>query len=232
MDVAPIFNAYPSEVKASFRMTLHVSPEIVDAGIMDVYFIQALDSLHLTSLEYNVNAGLVIPLSLKVPSLPFSYPLSLGDGHRDFHFDSIVKKIHDSLHVDVKDFQFRLAFDNSIPVEFGLEADFLDADSVLVTSLLLNTNTIAAAQVDPNDMPGVAIAPTHTDFIATITDEQLDIINQARILQLRLHLRTANGEHVAIKRDDFLRVKAYIQVQPDISFDIPVVDNGILNRFF
>jgi hypothetical protein len=62
-----------------------------------------------------------------------------------------------------------------------------------------------------------------------MTQQNIDDLKRATAMRVSITVDSDNGnKSVAIKREDFLKVKAYLQVHPTATFDIPVTDGGIL----
>ncbi|MBP3764120.1 MAG: hypothetical protein J6I49_09655 [Bacteroidales bacterium] len=238
IDLAKLFNVYPKEIVYTYRLRLQISPDIVSSDIVTRPFREVLDTLSLTKFFYTAKAKLTLPMSLKVPSLDYAYYLNWNGGSGQSlgeMLDSIGKSLDEGLSIGLDNLSLQLKFDNGIPLGFGLNAWFLDADSTVLHKLVPDRNYIEAAPLQN----GTASGSTLTTINFNVDSQSLDKVKQASIIQLLMHLNTSGGQHAAVKIDDFLRIKAYMQVKVNINgkivlleegFKIPFMPDSLLNN--
>ena len=73
----------------------------------------------------------------------------------------------------------------------------------------------------------MATSGVKTTLEAKLDQKDLDKLNKARNLKVILTTDT-NNKHVTIRREDFLKIKAYLQLHPVVDIDVTVSENGIL----
>ena len=77
----------------------------------------------------------------------------------------------------------------------------------------------------PND-PTVyeAISSTHKEVVASLDKTKLDQLNNSKYLRVEITVDSRDNQgalkHVAVKRSDFLNMRAYLKVHPAINVDI------------
>jgi hypothetical protein len=120
-----------------------------------------------------------------------------------------------------------MVFDNGIPVEFTVSAVMQDANGNDLITLFQNAN-IASANVSTDPSGNyVASSSVKTTVETMLVNSDLDKLDRAKNIHLTLRIDTDN-KHVTVRRSDFLKIKAYLQVKPSVDVDIPITDNGIL----
>lgn len=229
VDVADMANDMPRRIYTSYRMRFSVSSEFIASAISSMYFGEILDSLRMSKLIYAADMAVTIPMSVKFDNLNYSYDLDLGDGLSSVNLDSIANSIAEGISVDIDTSILRLALDNGIPMEFTLGATLVDSNGNNLLEVFNNRTIASAATVpDPQDnnrfMAGESV---RTVVEKKLTADELALLDDAKSLHLTLRIDTQN-KHVTIRRSDFLKIKAYLQVRPTVDIDIAVTDNGIL----
>lgn len=229
VDVADMANDMPRRIYTSYRMRFSVSSEFIASAISSMYFGEILDSLRMSKLIYAADMAVTIPMSVQFDNLNYSYDLDLGDGLSSVNLDSIANSIAEGISVDIDTSILRLALDNGIPMEFTLGATLVDGNGNNLLEVFNNRTIASAATVpDPQDnnrfMAGESV---RTVVEKKLTADELALLDDAKSLHLTLRIDTQN-KHVTIRRSDFLKIKAYLQVRPTVDIDIAVTDNGIL----
>lgn len=224
IDVAPIINAFPKRLITTFRMRLKASSEIVSSNIQNVHFVEALDSLRMTHFDYSGALDVAVPFNLRVNHLHFSYDLDV-DGSRA-NLDSLISSISEDLEADINDARIIFACTNGIPLEFMLNATFLAEDESPLFDIKLDKEpgdtAINAPNIVPTE-PGSEVcmveSPVLSRLIATISNDEVNMLKQARKIRVSFRFGTAQQRHVVLSRNDFLRLKLYLQIHPKVSFD-------------
>lgn len=232
VDIARMANDMPRRIFTRYRFRFQVSSDFLTdmSGMSGMYFGSILDSLRMSQLVYTADLGVMMPLSVQFNNLTYTYNLDLGDGLSSVNLDSIVNSIYSGLDVDIDTSIFRLVLDNGIPMDFHLTAIMQDAVDGNDLIDIFNNEHIASANVAPDPA-----TPTHymatsgvkTTLEAKLDQKDLDKLNKARNLKVILTTDT-NNKHVTIRREDFLKIKAYLQLHPVVDIDVTVSENGIL----
>lgn len=230
INLASIVNSYPRQIDVSFRFNLKVKSSIQYIDWESYSFAQMLDTLRMARLIYSIGANVRVPFDINMGHFSYTYDLDLGDGTSDFNLDSIVGKIHDSLHVNVDSLKLMLDFYNHIPVDLKVDAQMLDADGHTQTHLFDN-QTIRAGKLHEMHPPYRgsyrAYDTTHTRVPAMLTNHDVENIKQWRTLRLKVGLYS-NDQFVVIRREDYLRIRASLQAAVAANFNIPVTENGLI----
>lgn len=234
VDVASIVNDMPRKIIATFRFRLYIRSDLLDSILIkSIPYETVLDSLRMTELVYNANLNVSMPLSVEINNLNYVYNLDLGDGLSSVNLDSILSSISQDIHVDIERSRFRMVFHNGIPLQYTLNADMLDAGgnrlfNVYQDKVVESANLIPDPNSpDPSNPQYVAGSDKETILDAILYDNDIDKLSQAKTLRLKLKVDTQN-KHVCVRREDYMKFKAYLVTNPAVSIDIPITNNGIL----
>lgn len=227
MDMAPMINDRPSRLYARYHMKLNVENSIITQNIANMSIGQIIDSLGMTRVIYSANMDVKMPLSVSINDMDYSFSLDMGSGLASVNLDSILKNINEGLSAEVTMSEFTLVLDNGIPLNLTLSAYGYAADSVTRLCTLFSNEKVPAAQTAPmpND-PTVyeAISSTHKEVVASLDKTKLDQLNNSKYLRVEITVDSRDNQgalkHVAVKRSDFLNMRAYLKVHPAINVDI------------
>lgn len=75
----------------------------------------------------------------------------------------------------------------------------------------------------------MAYDTTHSAIPLMLTGSDLDNLRHSRTLRLRAALYS-HDNYVAIRHDDYLRIKASLQAAITAKFEFPVTENGLLKK--
>lgn len=230
IDLSPLINSMPRRVSASFRFKFSVDDAWIVNNATNPSFVQMLDTLKMTYLEYDADLKVAFPFEVHIGLLPYDFNIDLGDGLATVNIDSIINTLGDNVDAELKDSYINLAFDNGIPFNFMMSASMLDADSNFLFELV-NLDTIESAPTapmadDPTTMEATGVKQTIVR--AMLNQDKLLKLKKARKLHMGLALSTGDGK-VTVQRSNSLKVKASIQVHPSVTVDIPITDSPILN---
>lgn len=232
VNIATIVNLYASQIDVSFRLKVNINSSVLYHNWEQYSFREMLDSIQMTRLIYSIGASLRVPFDLNVGQFSYTYDLDLGDQTSGFNLDSIINKIHDSLHVDVDSLKLMLDFYNHIPTDLTIGAWLLDENGATLTNLFDN-RTIRSAKVHEMQPPyrgsHMAYDTTHSAIPLMLTGSDLDNLRRSRTLRLRAALYS-HDNYVAIRHDDYLRIKASLQAAITAKFEFPVTENGLLKK--
>lgn len=229
IDVKDIANDMPRRIIASYKMKFRVSSDLVSDNMANMTYAEILDSVQMTRLIYAANLNVSMPLSIEFNNLTFSYDVNLGDGLSQVNLDSIINSISPVLDVDIERTRMRMVLDNGIPLQFTLNASLVDAQGSHLVTLFTNA-TVASALVGTNPAnPAqyVAIQDKETTLEAVLDNNDIDKLSKAKILKVVLKT-DSNNKHVAIRRSDYLKVRAYLITKPSVNIDAPITNGGIL----
>lgn len=147
-----------------------------------------------------------IDLSYEV-ELPLSFSLE----------DLYVTNTFDFAGEDFKNvisFDFVISTTNGFPLDFSLQAYFLDDRGEVMDSLFTgeSSNVLAPAQIDAD---GLVVAPGVNTLEIAVTQERADIVKTSS--QIRLEARAATSGDIPVKiRDDYqldIRIGAYSEIE-------------------
>ena len=229
LDVASIANDMPRRIFTQYRMRFNVSSEFITNNISNMNFGAILDSVRMSRLIYAADLTVNMPFSVQFNGLTYSFNIDLGDGLSSVNLDSIMHSMAEGVDVNVDTARFRMVLDNGIPMAFTLSATMQDANGQDLFDIFRNKD-IASANVvpsssDPNRFQASTSVQSSIDAI--LHQNEIAKFYQARTMKVTLKTDT-NGKHVTIKRDDFLRIKAFLMIRPTVDVNISITDNGIL----
>lgn len=229
IDVASIANDMPRRIFTSYRFRFEVSSQFITEAMTSMYFGEILDSLRMSKLIYAADLDVTMPMSVKFNNLNYSFDLDLGDGLSSVNLDSIANSISEGISVNIDTSRIRLALDNGIPMEFLLGATLKDANDHELLKIFQDC-TIASSnlKVDPDDNQRyMTESSARTILEKKLTADELRLLEDAKTLTVTLRIDTQD-KHVTIRRSDYLKIKAYLQVHPSVDIDIAVTNDGIL----
>ena len=252
VNLADIINSMPRSITAGFHLHVEVDSGLVldNLGLLtDTTGINSfnalLDSLRMTSITIGANMKVLLPFEIMIGELPYSYDLELkgNDNTSDTStaasifdvLDSTLTKLlgEGAVSMDSSKVSAILKFQNGIPLDLTLSGTLVDAND-METYVLFANRKIASAVTGPVDgRPGVtqAVRDSATIVELPLSVEALDKLTKASKLRLRLVLATSNDNTFKmIKRDDYLKVKMMVKLDPSIQIDMQFFD-GFGNMF-
>lgn len=245
VNLASIINDRPNKIIASFHMNLNVSTHFADSILAHPEqidrFSAMLDSLKMTWLQYDADLSVDLPFEIRIGDMTFNYDIDMtGVASNDTSSMStkdLVDRIKDNLKKAGIDLlldslnRFVFEFENGMPLNIRLNADFVDENDQIIANLFTN-GMIASAVTSPvPGNPGVneATSPSMNRIYVPLNFENLDAVFQSSKLKLTLGLSTTGTAKNAIKRTDYLKVKTKLQLHPTLSLDIPLFSNNHTN---
>lgn len=190
------------------------------------------DSIEKMKLNYDLKINTEFPFDIKINRLPYSFQINLsGDSLPRLDIQNTLDSIARGLSVDLKDAKLSLAFDNNIPANLNLSAYLIDASDNIIGDTLIRDSRIASAPVslDPISGKNVSCGSTRTVVVASIDEQRLKDLQKTKKIGLNFAIGTGNGTAtVAIRRDDFMFIKAFVMVHPSATADIPLTNQGII----
>ena len=234
IDMARVVNDLPKRVYARYHMKVQVSNDIITQNIASMPISDILDSLSMTKFIYEGDLAIEMPLEVRMDDLFYTFDVDLGEGLSGVNLDSIFRSVSDGLSVDVGESKFRMKLDNGIPLNLTLTAKAYEGDPSVPSNLrwiAFNNETIASAELGA--IPGdpiikQAVSPKTTMLEVDLDSADIEALKKCTKMRVSIMVATTNHEHVAIKRNDFLKLSAFIQVHPTAKIDIVVTENGIM----
>ncbi|MBR4229641.1 MAG: hypothetical protein IKR83_02910 [Bacteroidales bacterium] len=230
IDLAPLINTMPRKIIASFRFKFSIDDSWAISNITNPSFPQMMDTIRMTYLEYDAAVSAAFPFEVHIGMLPYDFTIDLGDGLATVNIDSILNTLGDNVDAELKDSYINLAFDNGIPFDFMMSASMLDADSNFLFEVV-NLDTVLSAPTRPMDSDPSTLEASGvktTVVRALLNQEKLRKLKDARKMHFGLAISSGAGK-VAVQRSNSLKIRASVQVHPDVSVDIPVIENPILH---
>lgn len=246
VNLAEIVNSLPRSITAGFHMRVEVDSGLVldNLGLLtDTSGINSfnalLDSLRMTSITIGANLRVLLPFEVRIGGLPYSYDLELngngGDASGSTVFeqmDSLLTNLfgEGAVSMDSSKVAAILKFSNGIPLELSLSGTLVDGNGV-ESYVLFSDRKIAPAVTAPvSGRPGVVEAVRDSTTIVSIdlTVEALERLTQASKLRLRLLMATpdftTDPSYKLVKKDDYLKVKMMVKLDPSINIDMQLFD--------
>ena len=231
VDVQSILNDRPKKIIAKYHFRLNIEKDFINESITNMMLgqIVGLDSLQMTKLVYSAEMKLQMPMQIRVDNMNYTFNVDLGDGLSSVNLDSIIKLIDQGIDIEVLDTKLRLKVENNIPIDMVLSAALIDEEGYTLSVVFFN-EAIPAANISPvPEEPTIyySSSPTVKELVKKFTASEIKKIPQAKKMRVNL-LVGSNNKHVQIRRNDMLKLKAYLQVHPVADFDIEVSNNGLL----
>lgn len=258
VNLAEIINSLPRSITAGFHLHVEVDSGLIVDNIYNILsdtsainsFSVLLDSLKMTSLTYGTDLDVKLPFEVRIGHLPYSFDLPLqgngaGEGGSDASeiFDKIDTILTDLLgegaaNTDSSKVAAVIGFANGIPLDLTLSGVLVDGNGNEIYTLFGN-QTIASAVTDVVEgHPGTvqAVRDSVSNVVVELTVEALKKLAQASALRLNLVAATANfatdPNYRVVKRDDYLKVKMMVKLDPSIQIDMQLFDGfgSIIDR--
>lgn len=246
VNLASIFNSMPRMITAGVHMHVEVDSGLLIDNWHNILtdtnginsFSALLDSLRLTKLLFGGDLDVKLPFEVRIEGLPYSYDLELkGNGSEESAsvFDQLDTMLTNLLgdgavSLDSSKVSAIFKFSNGIPLDLTLSGTLVDANG-METYVLFDSKKIASAVTGPvPGRPGVVQAVRDSTSLVEIplTVEGLERLTQASKLRLRLLLATADfasdPSYRSVKRDDYLRIKMMVKLDPSIRIDMELFD--------
>lgn len=245
INMAEIVNSMPRSITAGFHLHVEVDSGLVLDNVQNLLtdtsaitsFSILLDSLRMTSLTFGVDMQVLLPFEVRIGGLPYSYDLVLNGNNSGESSSSIFASLDSTLthllgegavDMDSSKVTAFLKFSNGIPLDLTLNGTLVDANDV-ETYVLFTNKKIAAAVTGPvPNRPNVvqAVRDSVTIVELPLTVEALERLTQASKLRLRLVLAspdfTTDPSYKMVKKDDYLKVKMMIRLDPSIKVDAEI----------
>ncbi|MBP5527382.1 MAG: hypothetical protein J6X79_02875 [Bacteroidales bacterium] len=251
VNLAAIVNSMPRSITAGFHLHVEVDSGLVLDNLHNMLtdtsaitsFSILLDSLRMTSLTFGADLDVKLPFEVRINGLPYSYDLALrgndggngGGGSSSSIFDQLDSTLNNLLgdgavSMDSSKVAAIIKFSNGIPLDLTLSGTLVDNNDQESYVLFANEKIASAITGPVENRPGVveAIRDSATVVNIDLTVEALERLTEASKLRLRLVLATADfasdPNFRMIKRDDYLKVKMMIKLDPKIDIDMQVFD--------
>lgn len=236
-NLASIINDLPTEITVDFRLHIDVSEDFLNNNIQNVEgFSELLDSLRMTTLHYSLNLDLLLPFEVSIQSLHYDYTVNLGDNSSNNIFDEIDSALvslfgEDGANIDSTAMEVVLRLENGIPLNLNLNAVMVDGNGVPVLTFLQNER-VAAAQTKP--VPGSATGArqaseaTRSDISVGLNLEEARKFLSATDMKLGISLSSDGTDYIQVRRDDKLKFKLYIRLNPVVQLSWDILEDGLL----
>ena len=229
VNLAKIFNMFPTSITFRFRIELAVSENIL-ANPQDIMnFQDLLDSLQMSYFYYGVDYNVLIPFQIHIGNMSYNYPLNISQSSSSEEGSNSLQETYDKIRDildnqlgDKVDYDFdslviiKFKIDNGIPLNISLNGTFIDENG-LPNGTMFQNKPIAAAPVDPVTLEANGTTPTL--FSVPLNMELLEKFANAHQIDLSLSLSTPGTQPVKIKKSDSMKLKMYVQIHPKISFN-------------
>lgn len=230
VDLAEIVNSMPRRLEACFRFRFELDDTLFSMDLAEIYFNQVLDSVKMTKLYIDCKMQVAFPFEISIGSLPYSFDVDLGEGLSRIDIDGILDSIGEGVDVGFDSSYLILGFGNGIPLELDITGTMLDDHDLPLGAPLFNQRIKAAATEQSPDDPNVWVstADSTTKVEVMMNRQRLNQLRNAKKIRFDMTMSTI-GKHVAIRREDYLKIKVYLKLRPKATIDIPVTDHGYIH---
>ena len=229
MDMADMVNDRPSKMVARYHLKLRVDPSIVSQNIATMSVQDIIDSIGMSYLVYSAKMDVKMPLSVSINNMVYNFDVDMGDGLSSVNLDSILNSIHEGISAEITDCKFKLSLDNGIPLNLSLSARGVAADSVTTLCTIFLNEKVPAAEIGPmaNDpLVYEAKNPTHKVIETQLSKTDIEKLKESKYLRVNVTVDSRDDNnmlrHVTVKRSDYLKLKAYLQVHPTVDIDVQI----------
>lgn len=215
-DVSQLINVQPTSIDYSARLNIIIPNRAF--GVIEELTAFMRDSLYIDKLEFNVFFGTEFPLSISIQQIDYDMELSLG-----------LSEINmGDLSLDTS--ALILEFENGLPVDLSIGGHFVDNATNTSYDLFDQAKvTIKGAETkfDVNTSTNVATKPRISTLKVPLNQAKLDAFTKASSIALNTSISTVQESDgtfpiVSVKGDNSLKVKAYVQVHPNLNINIPI----------
>lgn len=230
-DIAQLAALAPQKVKYQAKVTFSTSELIF---VSPERFM--IDSLTITEIDIKSRVGCRFPVNVSLEYL--SHNIDTVDFDLGHSLDSIIDDMEQNPNIDVslKSVTANLVIDNSLPFTAKLHTVIMDENytplMILIDSSDNAQNVLTGAPVVPSPSnPNIYISngSSRSKLSITIDADRLNILRQAKHVSFAVAAFTSmvNGQYpfVAPRRTDGIDIKMYIQLNPNIHFDYPLIIN-------
>ncbi len=176
--------------------------------------------------DVNGTVSVNVPFEMKINSFPYTMEMELWkDGGNPIDVEAILNKLPNFVDASLDDSYFNMKVSNGMPLEFRITAELLDANKATLATLIPGDTIKAAKTVidSVNTTTGAWVASDTTISLiqATMNQAMLFKLKESKYVRLNLVL-TSNNKPVAVKRDDKMAFRAYIQANANANVDLTV----------
>ena len=231
INMKSIINDLPKQIRVKFDYHFWLTDYFI-LSYPAAQYPDLLDSLNKVQISYDVDLDAEFPLDIKVKRLAYSFQLNLnGDSLPRLDIQQTLDSIARGLTVNLSDAKLSLAFDNHIPANFNMATYLIDANGSIIGDTLIRDQRIQSAPLGTDPVSGkiISVGSTRTLINVPINAQRLEDLKKTRKIGFNLTLATGDpNSTVAMRKDDFLYIKAFVMVHPKATADIPLTNQGIL----
>ncbi len=242
VNLAEIVNSMPRMITAGFRMHIEVDSALVLDNLgFDTASINSfqtlLDSLKMTYLTIGGDLDVTLPFEVSIDGLGYNYDLAFSDGNSSSSntsgsvldvLDSVLNKLlgEGAVNMDSSKVTAIVILQNGIPLNLTLDGTFIDENGAPTLTLLEQQLVASAITAPVANRPGVseAVADSTTRVEIPLTIEALDKMIHSSALRLTLRMATTDSDYKVVKRDDYLKVKLLVKLDPSLGIDMELFD--------
>jgi hypothetical protein len=237
IELRDIINEMPRHIEVSYRFHF----ELDGAFFSDPECLNMYNGMRQFFVFYNADVRADFPLDIRIGSIPYNFTINFaGDSLPHIDIDHIIDSMvqgfglnaeHD---VYLKESQLKFAFENNIPLNLDMAAYLLDEHDSLIGDTLIR-HGIQSAACRP--VGGFSTSYESERPYTTRLDVPLDTMRYSQFRQtskIGFKLRVATGDAnaagrtVAIRRDDYLKIKVYAQLHPSAFVNVRVTNQGLI----
>lgn len=220
-DLSEIINARPRMLTYNMRFSLSTSvTELLDIDPSE--FI--LDSLEIRAFDLHSHMGVEFPLALYLRGIEYGVDLDLDLNQ--------LADLTEQYSASLEESHLYLEMSNMLPLGFELKAEMRDGSGTTLCPVTGSSNTtIGGAQTTYDAVSGTyfATAPT-VGLIDLVLDQQtMNSLRNTRKIHIDSKVFTSDPTNpskprVSIRKSDMMTVRAYLQLHPTVTIDIPILN--------
>lgn len=237
IEMKDIINSMPKHIEVAYDFHFELSSRYFAEHGLDPDYDEMMDSIAKLIVFYDAAAKAEFPFDIRIGNLPYSFELNFaGDSIVTLDLDKLMDSIAEGVDVHLESSHIKLAFENNLPLKLDMAAVLIDSTGHVIGDTLIR-HTIESARTAPmgdgSDSYQTS-APYTTRLDIPLDTARVGHLKRTKKIGFDLAIATgdeaASGHTVAIRREDYLKIKVYLQLHPSISADYQVTDHGIYNR--
>lgn len=219
-NLSSIINSRPKKMSYALRLTF-TCPSTEMFSVDPTEFM--MDSLQIRSLDLHSTIGVRLPLSIYLRELSYGVDLAID-------LNALADQL-DKYDASLEESHLYLELENGLPLGFNIQAEMQDAANNTLCHITGTSTAIGGAQTTLNPGTGTYFATKATSgLIDIVLDQQtVSAFRSAHHIHINSSVFTSDNTNpakpcVSIRQGDILAARAYLQVHPTLTIDIPILN--------
>ena len=237
VEMREIINEMPRHIEVSYMFHFELNGDFFS----DPECINMVEGIRDFFVYYNADLRAEFPFDIRIGSIPYQFKINFaGDSLPQINIDHIIDSILQGFHLDaehdvyLKESSIKFAFENDLPLNLDMAAVLLDASNNVIGDTLIK-HSVKSATTGP--IGGTSTSYESKQPYVTRLNVPLDTMRYQQFRQtskigfdLRIATGDANaaGHTVAIRREDYLKIKVYLQLHPSAFVDVRLTNQGLI----